>query len=236
VTRGAGDDRLAVTPKLVAQVALFVVVVPCLPLLISRQWDWWQAWLYAAIGILSFVVSRAIAGRRHPGLLAERGRFLDHADAKSWDKRLVPLVGLGGALVPAVAGLDKLNGWSPGFGLPIELLALVALVAGYAVASYALVENAFFSGLVRIQTERGHRVVSSGPYRWVRHPGYAGSILAYLATPLLLGSAWAFVPAVALIGVLVLRTRLEDDTLQAELPGYVDYAAQVHRRLLPGVW
>ncbi len=224
------------TPRVIVQVLLFVVLVPFLPLLISRQWDWWQAWVYAIISILGFAISRAIASRRHPGLLAERGRFLDHKDAKPWDKTLAPLVGLGGALVPLVAGLDALFGWPPDFGLGVEMVGLALLLAGYALASYALIENAYFSGMVRIQTDRGHQVVSSGPYRWVRHPGYTGALLAYLGTPLLLDSIWALLPAVFLTVALIIRTRLEDQTLQAELGGYRDYAQRVRYRLLPPVW
>jgi protein-S-isoprenylcysteine O-methyltransferase Ste14 len=190
----------------------FVVVVPFLPLLISRQLDWWEAWIYAIIAILSFAISRALAARRHPDLLAERARFLRHEDAKAWDKILSPLVGLGGGLILLAAGLDVLFNWS------------------------ALFENRFFSGMVRIQSDRGHQTVSSGPYRWMRHPGYAGGLLLYLATPLFLDSRWAFLPAVFLTIVLVIRTNLEDKTLQDELGGYREYASRVHYRLLPGVW
>jgi protein-S-isoprenylcysteine O-methyltransferase Ste14 len=215
---------------------LFVVVAPFLPLLISQQWDWWQAWAYALVSIVGFVISRALAARRNPDLLAERSRFLQHEDAKPWDKTLAPLVGLGGALIPLVAGLDARFGWSAGFSLPIELVALAVLVGGYALASYALIENAYFSGMVRLQTDRGQHVISSGPYRWVRHPGYAGALLAYLATPFLLDSAWTLLPALFLTVVLIVRTRLEDQTLQAELPGYGDYARRVRYRLLPGMW
>jgi protein-S-isoprenylcysteine O-methyltransferase Ste14 len=225
-----------ISPRTIVQMLFFVLVIPFLPLLISWRWDWWEAWLYAIIGILGFAVSRALAARRHPDLLAERARFLQHKDAKPWDKLLAPLVGLGGGLVPLVAGLDALFDWSPTFSLPIKILALVIILAGYALGSYALIENRFFSGMVRIQTERGHRVVSSGPYRWMRHPGYAGAILTYLATPFFLDSTWAFLPAVFLTVVLVIRTGLEDDTLQAELEGYRNYASRVRYRLLPGVW
>jgi protein-S-isoprenylcysteine O-methyltransferase Ste14 len=224
------------TPRVLVLTFLFVVVAPFLPLLISQQWDWWQAWVYAIVSILGFVISRALAARRHPDLLAERARMLRHEDAKPWDKTLAPLVGLGGAMIPLVAGLDALFGWSAGFSLPIEVLALAAILVGYALGSHALIENAYFSGMVRIQTDRGQRVVSSGPYRWVRHPGYVGALLVYLATPLFLDSAWTFVPVLFLTVVLIIRTNLEDKTLQAELDGYRDYAQRVHYRLLPGVW
>lgn len=118
----------------------------------------------------------------------------------------------------------------------MKIAGLALLLAGYALASYALIENRFFSGMVRIQTDRGHQVVSSGPYRWLRHPGYAGALLAYLATPFFLDSQWAFLPTLFLVIILVVRTALEDGVLQNELRGYRDYARQVRFHLLPGVW
>jgi protein-S-isoprenylcysteine O-methyltransferase Ste14 len=216
--------------------AIVLVVIPFLPLLISRRWDWWEAWVYAIIFILGFVISRALAAQRHPDLLAERARSMQHEDAKPWDRWLAPLVGVGSGLILLVAGVDALLGWSSPFTLPLKIAALAAILAGYALGTYALIENRFFSGVVRIQTERGHYVVSTGPYRWVRHPGYAGTFLAYLATPIFLDSAWAFVPAVIISIVLLIRTALEDNTLQDELPGYREYAGRVRYRLLPGVW
>jgi protein-S-isoprenylcysteine O-methyltransferase Ste14 len=228
--------RTTIPLRAVVLMLVFVVGVPFLPLLISRQWEWWEAWTYATIAILSFAISRALAARRHPDLLTERSRFLQHEDAKPWDKLLSPLVGLGGGLIPIVAGLDALFDWSLLFSLPLKLLTLVIILAGYALASYALIENRFFSGMVRIQTDRGHRVVSSGPYRWIRHPGYAGALLTYLATPFFLDSWWTFLPVTFLTIVLVVRTSLEDKVLQHELAGYRDYAKQVRYRLLPGIW
>ena len=229
-------DKKILTPRVVIMLLVFVVLVPFLPLLISRQWDWWEAWVYAIISILGFVISRVIAGRRDPGLIAERARYTDQPDAKSWDKTLSPLVGLGGALIPLVIGLDALYGWSEPFSVPVKMLGLAGILAGYALGAYALVENRFFSGMVRIQTERGHQVVSSGPYRWIRHPGYAGALVTYLATPFFLDSIWALLPALFLTVVLVIRTSLEDRTLQEELDGYREYAGRVRYRLLPGVW
>ena len=230
------NQSKTITPRVVVLMLFFVVVIPFLPLLISRQWDWLEAWVYGIIGILGFAISRVLAARRHPDLLAERARFLQHEDAKPWDKLLSPLVGLGAGLIPLVAGLDALFDWSPPFSLPVKMLALAIILAGYALASYALVENRFFSGMVRIQTDRGHQVVSSGPYRWIRHPGYTGALLTYLATPLFLDSRWAFLPVIFITIVLVIRTSLEDKILQDELQDYSDYARRVRYRLLPGVW
>ncbi|GAB4164888.1 MAG: hypothetical protein Fur0021_40430 [Candidatus Promineifilaceae bacterium] len=146
------------------------------------------------------------------------------------------MLGLGGGLLPLTVGLDARFGWSTPFSLPMKIAGLALLLAGYALASYALIENRFFSGMVRIQTDRGHQVVSSGPYRWLRHPGYAGALLAYLATPFFLDSQWAFLPTLFLVIILVVRTALEDGVLQNELRGYRDYARQVRFHLLPGVW
>jgi protein-S-isoprenylcysteine O-methyltransferase Ste14 len=230
------NQQKTISPRVVVQVLFFIVVIPFLPLLISWRWDWWEAWVYALSGILSFAISRGLVARRHPDLIAERARFMQHEEAKPWDKALAPLLGLGGGLVLLVAGLDALFDWSPPFSLPVKILALVIIVAGYVLGSYALVENRFFSGMVRIQTDRGHQVVSSGPYRWIRHPGYAGALLTYLATPLFLDSGWSFLPTVFITILLVIRTTLEDRTLQKELPGYAEYARRVQYRLLPGIW
>ncbi|MCG8348985.1 MAG: isoprenylcysteine carboxylmethyltransferase family protein [Chloroflexales bacterium] len=139
-------------------------------------------------------------------------------------------------MAPLVAGLDARFDWSPPFSLPVKLVALAIILAGYTLGSYALIENRYFSGVVRIQRDRGHRVVSSGPYRWIRHPGYAGALLAYLATPVFLDAPWAFLPTVFLAIALLIRTGLEDRTLQDQLEGYREYAKRVQYRLLPGIW
>jgi protein-S-isoprenylcysteine O-methyltransferase Ste14 len=215
---------------------LVVIVVPFLPLLLSGNWRWWEAWVYAVIFILGFIVSRLLAARRHPDILVERAQFATHSNTQPWDKVLAPLTGIGSGVIPLVAGLEARWGSPPDFGLPIKLAALAVLLLGFLIASSALIENRFFSGVVRIQADRGHHVVSTGPYRWVRHPGYAGSLLAFLATPFLLDSPWALIPAAFVTAVLFYRTHLEDETLRKLLDGYRDYAARVRWRLVPGVW
>ena len=222
--------------RVIVMTVVVVVVAPFLPMIISGQWDWWQAWAYALASILSFVLSRAIVARVHPDLIRERARFMEAKDTKPWDKILAPLLGIGSILVLLVAGLDRSYGWSSPFSLIVNILALTGIVIGYAFSSWALVANRFFSGTVRIQTERGHHVVSSGPYRLIRHPGYAGGLLGYVLIPVLLDSLWAFIPAGLLAAVMVVRTALEDRTLQAELPGYAAYAQKTRCRLIPGVW
>ena len=135
-----------------------------------------------------------------------------------------------------VAGLDHRYGWSPELPIWIILLGFILIMLGYAFAAWAMAENRFFSSVVRIQTERGHQVCDGGPYRIVRHPGYAGSILALPGIVLALSSAWTLIPAAAALIIAVIRTALEDQTLQEELPGYRDYAQRIRYRLLPGVY
>jgi len=229
-------QRSKITPRVIIMVFIIIVVVPFLPLLISGRWDWWEAWVYAIISILGFAISRALVARRHPDLLAERARFLDQEDAKAWDKVLSPLVGIGGGLIPLVVGLDARFGWSQPFSMPIKIIGLVFILVGYVIASYALIANRFFSGMVRIQTERNQTVVSSGPYSLVRHPGYAGALLTYLGTPIFLDSAWAYLPVAFITIVLVIRTNLEDNALQEDLSGYKDYTRLLRYRLIPRVW
>lgn len=215
---------------------LFILIMPFITLLISWKWDWWEAWVYGLISVLGFIISRRLAVQRNPDILEERASYGKQEDTQPWDKILSPLVALGGMFILIVAGLDMLFRWPPEFSLPVKLIALIVIVASYALGAYALIENRYFSGVVRLQTERGHNVVSGGPYRWMRHPGYASAALTYLATPFLLDSAWALIPGVILVILLVIRTRLEDRFLQQNLDGYADYAKRTRFRLIPGIW
>lgn len=224
------------TPKTVFRLIIVLLVVPLAPMIISGDWRWWEAWAYAVVNILGFIVSRALAARRNPDIITERARSMELEDAKTWDKILSPALAFGGLLILIVAGADKGFGWSALFSLNARVVALLVIVLGYVIGSWALIENKFFSGVVRIQTDRGHQVVTTGPYRFVRHPGYAGALWTYLAMPVLLDSLWALIPTVLLIAILVLRTSLEDRTLQAELPGYAEYTKQTRYRLFPGIW
>ncbi len=222
--------------RAIVQMVIVVLIAPFIPMIISSQWDWWQAWAYAIASVLAFVLSRLIVARKHPDLIAERARFMQAKDTKPWDKVLAPLLGLGSILILVAAGLDRFYGWSSAFSTGVNIIALAGIVIGYGFSSWALVENRFFSGTVRIQTERGHHVISTGPYRIMRHPGYAGGLLGYIFIPLLFNSVWAFVPTILLMIVMVTRTALEDKTLQAELPGYREFAQKTKYRLIPGIW
>ena len=135
-----------------------------------------------------------------------------------------------------VAGLDRRYGWSGPFPAPAQVAALLVCSIGYGLVVWATGSNAFFSQIVRIQTERGHTVVKAGPYHYVRHPAYVGALLTQLAMPILLSSWWALVVGSADALLMLLPTALEDRTLRAELPGYPEYTSQVRYRLFPGLW
>lgn len=229
-------NKRTIPGRAIVQLVLIVFVAPLIPMIISGHWNWWEAWIYAVSTSFFFVISRILVARRHPDLIAERARFMEAEDTKPWDKILAPLLAFGSILILVVAGLDKFYGGPSAFPVAAKAAAVVGILLGYAFSSWALIENRFFAGTVRIQTERGHHVISSGPYRIVRHPGYAGALLGYLLIPVLLDSVWAFIPALLLLLVVVVRTALEDRTLQDELPGYREFAQETHYRLIPGIW
>lgn len=194
-----------------------------------------RAWLAYGLHFLGAVAGALLMGRFAPGLLNQRGAV--RQGTKSWDKRILLLYFLLVLLViPAVAGLDagRYNGSHPGSAFAVA--GVVLYCAFFLLFHWAMLVNAHFEGTVRIQHDRDHRVVSSGPYRLVRHPGYLAMILGCLADPFIIGSFYALIPASSAIIVLVIRTRLEDRMLQTELTGYGDYARRVRFRIVPGLW
>jgi len=220
-------------------VGLIVVYlsIPLTLLVCGGDFGWWQAWIYSLLIFAAGIGGRILAERQHPGLTAERQNIEKMQSAKAWDKVLAPLMALSvGFPLVIVAGLDHRFGWSPVFPLWLIVLGFILIALGYAFAVWALVENRFFSSTVRIQTDRGHVVCDSGPYRIVRHPGYAGNILPLLGIVLALGSLWTLIPAAVALVIAVIRTALEDRTLQEELPGYQEYTRRVRYRLFPGIY
>ena len=209
----------------------------CVLMLCGYDWGWWQGWAYALLFAAAGIGMRLWAERRHPGLMAERAQLSRAPGIKSWDKLLSPLMALSlGLPLFVVAGLDHRFGWSPDFPSWLNILGLVLAAAAYGFVGWAFLENRFFSSVVRIQSERGHAVCDTGPYKMVRHPGYSGSVLSPFAMALALGSVWTLIPAAAAVVIAVVRTALEDRTLQNELPGYRDYAGRVRYRLIPGIY
>jgi protein-S-isoprenylcysteine O-methyltransferase Ste14 len=203
--------------------------------LAAGRLDWTAGWVYLGMNFLTQALSAVVLLPRQPGMLAERSKVRE--GTKGWDRVFAPAIVVFGTLAVLVtAGLDARFGWSDPISSSLWGLALVVAFGSQMFVLWAMASNPFFATTVRIQDERGQRVVSSGPYQIVRHPGYLGSLIYNLVIPLVLGSWWTFLPALLTIVLLILRTRLEDRTLQAELPGYRAYAAAVRRRLIPGIW
>jgi len=220
--------------KRVVTVVIFMVLQAVILFVTAGRLNWSWAWVYLGICLAVLIVNGTIMLRTNLETVAERGQ---PGQTKDWDKLVGGLFGLFLYFVlPLVAGLDERFGWSGEPGIGWHIAGAVLLVAGLALAAWAMVANAFFSTAVRIQSERGHTVCKSGPYRFVRHPGYVGFILQSISTAILLGSWWALVPGGVAAALMILRTALEDRTLQAELPGYPDYVQEVRYRLVPGIW
>ncbi|MFH1576785.1 MAG: isoprenylcysteine carboxylmethyltransferase family protein [Candidatus Margulisiibacteriota bacterium] len=224
-------------PKYWVGLIITYLLMPLVLLISGGDLGWWQGWFYSVLIVAAGIAPRMWGEKRHPGLLAERGKFGKAQDVKSWDKVLSPLMAVSMTFpLFIVAGLDHRFGWSPVFPTWLNILGLILIMLGYTFAGWALAENRFFSAVVRIQTDRGHMVCDSGPYRIVRHPGYAGNILALPGIVLALGSVWTIIPVIVALIIAVIRTTLEDKTLQEELPGYRDYVRRVRYRLIPGVF
>jgi protein-S-isoprenylcysteine O-methyltransferase Ste14 len=196
--------------------------------------DWWAAWAAIAVQLVCMTALGIVILRFQPDLMEER--LKPPKGAKAWDRTIMSLMRLTQLARYIIAGLDQRYGWTAGFPVSIQIAACLGCVLGFALLEWALANNAFFSQIVRIQSERGHTVARGGPYRFVRHPGYLGMVLFELAMPTLLDSGWALLVSGGCALLWTVRTALEDRTLQAELPGYAAYARQVRYRLLPGIW
>lgn len=196
--------------------------------------DWLEAWAFL-IFFFGAVLALWVWGWRHdPALMQERSRMA--RDAKGWDKALMGVYTLLLTAMLILAGLDAGRFRWSSTPLLVRALGWAGLVAAMAVVWWVMSANPFLSRGVRIQEERGHQVVTAGPYQYVRHPMYVGTILSILCIPLVLGSCWALFPAGLIVVLFFVRTALEDRTLREELPGYSEYAERVRYRLLPGVW
>jgi protein-S-isoprenylcysteine O-methyltransferase Ste14 len=221
--------------KAVIRLVASMLVFGGLLFLLAGTVSWPAGWAYLAVNLFVLGTYGAILLRVHPELIDERKR--PPSDAKKWDKPYVAVIGvLGPFLMITVCGLDRRFHWSAPVPATLKGLGLLLLAAGGSLTNYAVAHNRFFSAIVRIQRDRGHLVVDTGPYQALRHPGYVGSILHMTGTSLALGSWWSFVVTGVISAIIVARTAREDRTLHDELEGYADYAAHVKYRLFPWVW
>jgi protein-S-isoprenylcysteine O-methyltransferase Ste14 len=230
----------AVDPKPMSRITAiaYAVISPlvfvALVFLPVGRLDWIPGWIFLAVFATAFGLSALLIARFNPVIFRARSRF--QPGTKTWDLILVALILAGMGVEIPVATLDAgREGWSDVPGTAV-VIGYLLLTAGIAVTAWAQLVNPFFEPGVRIQTERAHRVITSGPYRIVRHPGYAAAMAFIIGTPLALASWWALLPAVTATALLILRTSWEDRLLQAGLSGYAAYARQTRHRLVPGLW
>jgi protein-S-isoprenylcysteine O-methyltransferase Ste14 len=214
-------------------VAAFIILAVLLFVPAGRI-TWTRGWIFLLVFTLLMGASIAYFTHANPEMFAVRSRV--HPDTKRWDKIVICLLFAVILAVPPIAGLDDGRfHWSSTSWWVVALGCLMQL-AGWIGVAWAATVNRFFEPGVRIQTERGHHVIDTGPYALIRHPGYFAAVLLFVGIALSLGSWCALIPAGFGSLLLVLRTVWEDRTLHAELPGYAEYARRVRFRLVPGVW
>ena len=175
--RGSEGAAQTVSPRQWIRLVVVYLLIPLILLICGGDLGWWQAWLFSVLIVTAGIGGRIWAEQRHPGLTAERQNIENFRNAKAWDKVLAPLMAvIIGYPVVIVAGLDHRYNWSPEFPLWLNAFGFILISLGYVFAAWAFAENRFFYSVVLVQTDRGHVVCDSGPYRFVRHPGYAGNI------------------------------------------------------------
>jgi protein-S-isoprenylcysteine O-methyltransferase Ste14 len=217
--------------QMIAALLLFGAIL----FLAAGRLDWTAGWVYLGLNAFTQILSATVLIRRQGEMLAERSQV--RAGTKGWDRILAPgIVIIGTLAVLVTAGLDTRFGWGGSLNVGLWSAGVVVAFLSQVFVLWAMASNPFFALTVRIQDDRGQTVIHSGPYRLVRHPGYAGSLVYNLVVPLVLGSWWTYVPALLTAGLIIIRTRLEDRTLLDELAGYSGYTANVRYRLVPGVW
>jgi protein-S-isoprenylcysteine O-methyltransferase Ste14 len=212
----------------------WLAAVQLLLIAVSGRPGWTAAWVLTALCAVVFAVNIMLLLRVNPAVVTARLTVPNRV--RSGDRVVTSLMALGylGSLV--VPAMDVRLGWSGAAPWPMAASGIGLFLAGDGIMNWAMAANPFFEPVVRIQQERGHHVISSGPYAFVRHPGYVGGTLFILSQPLILGSRWGLLPAALAVIAMLGRTVLEDRVLRRELPGYVEYAARVRWKLLPGIW
>lgn len=203
----------------------------------AGRFDWTMGWFYIVLNAISMIANSLILLLLHPDLLAERVKGVDRSNKKDWDR---PLAGImtffGPIIICIISGFNLRMQWLPRFPFWLQVAGIFLAIIGCMISGWAIASNRFFYGFMRIAKEAGHSVSKHGAYKVVRHPGYLGAILVNLATPLILNSLWAFIPAAITILAVIIRTSLEDKTLLRELEGYLDYSTSVPFRLIPLIW
>lgn len=229
-----GSQPIRIWLSFVVRMGLFAVAL----MWPAGTWRWWEAWVLVGLWSVFGIVMGSYLMRHDPELLAERLKLIPlHKEQKAWDKVLMGLFLIAGIALYLIPGFDVMRyGWSEPLPLWLRLAAMLVHLPCFVALGWVMRENTFLSQVVKIDTKRGHQVITTGPYALVRHPMYAVMIILLFAVPVALGSRYALILAVSLTVLLVVRTHFEDRTLYAELAGYSEYAERTRYRLIPGFW
>ena len=221
--------------KLLLQTLIWVVVMGALLFVPAGTLHWPAAWVFLGTMAILGVAAGLWLAKTDPALLAERLRPMMQRDQPAADKKFMLAFGFVALIWFLAIGLDKR--YHPSdvpLALQVPGWAMLLLSTGFIM--WVMRENSFAAPVVKLQTERGHRVISTGPYAWVRHPMYTSTLLFFVGAPLLLGSYWGVAMSPLLVALFAVRARIEEHALLAGLAGYADYAARVRYRLVPGIW
>jgi protein-S-isoprenylcysteine O-methyltransferase Ste14 len=230
MNKNNSDTKKNILKRMLQVFALLIFTFAIL-FLAADNFKWIWGWVYIIIYLCYILINASILPKE---LIAERGKSKDNV--KNWDKILNKINIIPGLGLIVVSGLDQRFNWTSDLSIYFHVLGLILYVAGSILFSWSMISNNFFSTLVRIQIDRDHKVATTGPYKFIRHPGYSGFILSSFGVPLILGSLWALIPAIVTGFLLTIRTILEDRTLYLELEGYKEFSEKTRYRLIPGIW
>ena len=220
--------------SLAVRMSLFAVAL----LWPAGTWQWWEAWIVVGLWTVFGVVMTHYLLRHDPALLAERMKLLPlQKKQKVWDKVLMLLFSITGIGLYLIPGFDVVRyEWTEPLPLWMKIFAMLIHLPSFLFLGWVMRENTYLSQVVKIDEDRGHQVVTTGPYALVRHPMYTVVIVLLFAIPVALGSRYGLILAAFLTLLLIIRTYFEDRTLHAELEGYPEYARQTQYRLIPEIW
>lgn len=221
--------------RLLIQNVIWIVGMGALLFASAGTLHWPAAWVFLGTMAVLGLVSGLWLARIDPALLAERMNPMMQGAQPASDKIFMVVFGFAALSWFILIGLERRANVSD-MPVALQTLGLLLLVLSTGFVLWVMRENSFAAPVIKIQTERGHRVISSGPYAWVRHPMYSGTILFFAGMPLLLGSWWGLIMAPLFVVLFGFRARLEERALVAGLPGYADYLTRVPYRLIPGIW
>lgn len=204
----------------------------------AGTWNWWEAWVMVGLWFVFGLAMQHYLIHNDPALLSERLKLVPiHKDQKTWDKVLMTIFFIAAIALYIVPGFDVVRyGWSEPLPLWMKIVAIIMHIPCFFGLGWVMHENTYLAQVVKIDEQRGHHVIKTGPYALVRHPMYTIVIILLFAVPVALGSRYALILAVLLTLLLIIRTYLEDRTLHDELDGYAEYSKQTPYRLIPGIW